>query len=162
MSQAIGSLENGQSVSSGQVAGHWLSNGNNFPPGGSPWRIYLKDSDIAGSLGPADLWVLVQEHPNSINDAAFAVQMPLNQNATSLIDWPAKTHNNAGCLSFADGHSETHRWQGPIPPEVLATETSPQIGSQLNVVSSDPDVLWLAHHTTALAPGVSTNSIYQP
>lgn len=162
MSQAVGSLANGTTLDSGHVAGHWLSSGNASAPGGSPWRVYLKDSDIAGSLGPADLWVLVQEHANSINDSAFAVQMPLNQSATYFIDWPAKIHNNAGCFSFADGHVEIHPWKGPIPQEVLATETVPQIGNQLNSVAKDPDVLWLAHHTTALAAGVSTNGIYQP
>ena len=163
MSQAVGSLENGQLISSGNIAGHWLSYGNSQQPGGTPWRVYLKDSDIAGSLGPADLWVLLEEHLNSINDAAFAVQMPLNQQQPFLIDFPTKHHSNGCGFGFADGHVELHRWTlpGVIPPEVFAAETAPGIGSQLTAVPNDPDILWLAHHTSALAPG-APNGIYQP
>jgi len=29
-----------------------------------------------------------------------------------IIDFPASYHNGAAGLSFADGHSEVHRWVG--------------------------------------------------
>jgi prepilin-type processing-associated H-X9-DG protein len=162
MNNAVGSLENGFAVSSGQIAGHWLSTGNASPPGGSPWRIYLKEGDVTGTLGPADLFLLVDEHINSINDATFSVQMPQNPTATFYIDVPTQRHNNGCTFSFADGHAETHRWLIPaaIPPEVLAADTG--VISGTGGVAANPDVLWLAHHTSALAAGISTNGFYQP
>lgn len=160
MNNAIGSLENGLSLSSGHVAGHWLSSGNGTPPGGSPWRIYRKEDDIAGGLGPADLFLLVDEHINSINDATFSVQMPINPSSTFYIDIPTKRHNNGCTFSFADGHAEMHRWLFPtaIPSEMLAADTG-SLGT--SAFAANPDVMWLAHHTSALAPG-APNGIYQP
>ena len=101
MSQAVGPQVNGAIVNGSHIAGHWLSSGNANPPGGSPWRVFIKDSDLVGSLSPSDLFVLVDEHPNSINDAAFAEQMPFNAGAGCyFVDVPAKTHNNACGFSF--------------------------------------------------------------
>ena len=161
MNNAFGSLENGLLISSGRIAGHWLSSGNGSPPGGVPWRVYLKEGDIAGTLGPADLFLLVDEHINSINDATFAVQMPLNPTSTFYLDVPTKRHNNGCTFSFADGHAEVHHWLLPaaIPAETLAADTG-SLGS--SAFAANSDVLWLAHHTSALAAGVSTNGIFQP
>lgn len=156
MSQAVGPLENGLMTDNGHVAGHWLSSGNGTTAG-NPWIVYTKDSDISGSLGSSDIFVMIDEHPNSINDAAFAVQMPLNPAATYFVDVPSKTHNNACGFSFADGHSEIHKWIDPnaIAPMIWAADTAPGIGSQMNPVASDPDVIWLAHHTSGLAGGAA-------
>ncbi len=62
---------------------------------------------------PTKTWVMIDEHPDSINDAACAVQIVL-PTATSgnIIDFPAAYHNGAAGLSFADGHSELHQWKG--------------------------------------------------
>lgn len=56
--------------------------------------------------GPARYFVLLDEHPDSINDGYF-----LNRHdKSSWIDLPASHHNGAAAVSFADGHSELHRW----------------------------------------------------
>ena len=162
MSQAVGCAANGTIQDSGHgPMGHWLSSGNASSPG-YPWKVYLKETDIVGGIGPSDLWVLIDEHPNSINDAAFAVQMPLNPGQTFWVDVPAKTHNNACGFTFADGHSEIHKWLVPdaIPPTFWAADTAPSIGSQITLVANDPDVLWVAHHTSSLQGGVT--GIFQP
>jgi prepilin-type N-terminal cleavage/methylation domain-containing protein len=39
-----------------------------------PWRIYKKTSDMV-LPAPSNLWVIIDENPDSINDAAFAVAM---------------------------------------------------------------------------------------
>jgi prepilin-type processing-associated H-X9-DG protein len=55
--------------------------------------------------------VLVDEDVHNLNDAAFAFGMEHPQ----WIDAPG-TYHNGGCgFAFADGHSETHRWQSPTP-----------------------------------------------
>jgi prepilin-type N-terminal cleavage/methylation domain-containing protein/prepilin-type processing-associated H-X9-DG protein len=82
-----------------------------------PWRMFLKGSDF---VAPADTWVLVDEHPDSINDGFFCTQMnpAPDLNRAELPDCPASYHNGACGFSFADGHSEIHKWKDPrtMPP----------------------------------------------
>ena len=147
MNQAVGPASNGTAQDPGHSAiGHWLPS----QPAGGPWRIYIKESDIVAP-GASDLWVFIDEHPNSINDAGFAVQMPANQLSTFFIDVPAKYHNNACAFSFADGHSEIHKWTKPgsIPPVTWAADTVAGIGGSATAAPGDSDVMWLAHRTTA-------------
>jgi prepilin-type processing-associated H-X9-DG protein len=163
MNSAIGPSENGTLVGGNDVRGHWLSSGNASSPGGSPWRVPIKESELVAPA-PSQVFLLLDEHPESINDACFSVQMPLNKNATYWIDTPAQYHNNGCNFSFADGHVETHRWQVPqaFPPVVWQPDSVPNAGGSETAVPGDPDVIWLAHRTTALAPGISTNHIYSP
>lgn len=116
--------------------GSWLPAG--------PWRVYGKSSQIKI---PAKTWVLVDEHPDSINDAACAVQMAKpGATAAQIIDFPASYHNGACGLSFADGHSEIHKWQGStIKAKVMYTGTM-----SLNVPAGDSvkDIVWWSEYTT--------------
>lgn len=165
MSEAIGPLENGQASEtspSPRYAGHWLagSSSANTPP--YPWRVYIKESDLVAPA-PSQLWVMLEEHPNNISDAEFAFAMPINPAAAQgWIDFPAKHHNNACDFSFADGHVESHLWRQPgvIPPEIWPADGAPVEGGTPSGVAGNPDVLWLAHRTTALVPGVT--GVYQP
>jgi prepilin-type N-terminal cleavage/methylation domain-containing protein len=74
------------------------------------WRTYAKSSAI---MIPTKTFVFVDEHPNSLNDAAFATQMTGAQAFTTayIIDIPANYHNGACGFSFSDGHAEIKRWQ---------------------------------------------------
>ena len=116
--------------------GGWLPAG--------PWRVYSKLSTIAI---PAKTWVLVDEHPDSINDAACAVQMAKPGAASAqIIDFPASYHNGACGLSFADGHSEIHKWIGSkIKAPVKYNGSLP-----LNVPAGDSknDIIWWSDVTT--------------
>jgi prepilin-type N-terminal cleavage/methylation domain-containing protein/prepilin-type processing-associated H-X9-DG protein len=83
-----------------------MSNPNNPGAGVSPgWRHYIKHSDIT-SPNPAMAWVLLDEHPGSLNDPLFSVP----ENKTTWDDTPASYHNGACGFSFADGHAEIHKW----------------------------------------------------
>jgi prepilin-type N-terminal cleavage/methylation domain-containing protein/prepilin-type processing-associated H-X9-DG protein len=162
MSQAVGPEPNGADVDGGHIAGHWLSSGNGTTPG-FPWKVFIKDSQIQG-MSPSDLFVLLEEHPNSINDAAFAVEMPVNAVQTVFIDVPGKIHGGTSCaFSFADGHAELHPWLQPgvIPDIIWAADTTGNIGNNAHSVPRDPDVLWLARHTSCLAAG-APKTTYQP
>lgn len=163
MSQAIGSMPDGALVDGSHVAGHWLSAGNANPPGGSPWKVYLKESDINVNPGPSDLFVLTEKHPNSIKDATFAVVMPTSAASTEWESVPGKYHNNCCPFSFADGHSEIHKWLRPdvIPAVVWAADTPGTEITGLPPVLHDPDVIWVAHQTSGLAPGAPAGT-YQP
>jgi prepilin-type N-terminal cleavage/methylation domain-containing protein/prepilin-type processing-associated H-X9-DG protein len=107
-----------------------------------PWRMFLKTGDFAS---PSDTWVLVDEHPDSMNDGFFCTQMNPAPNlaAAELPDCPASYHNGACGFSFADGHSEIHKWKDKrTMPAVKRTGYSP--GNQ----SNNKDVEWLWSKTT--------------
>ena len=58
---------------------------------------------------PAKTWLVLDEHPDSINDGYFI-------NNPSAINWqdvPSSLHNGACGISFADGHVEMRRWLSP-------------------------------------------------
>jgi prepilin-type N-terminal cleavage/methylation domain-containing protein/prepilin-type processing-associated H-X9-DG protein len=112
------------------------------------YRIYGKEQQIT-SPPPSGTWVLIDEHPGSVNDAAFAVQM---QNANTLsrayiIDFPASYHNGACGFSFADGHSEIRKWVDP------RTVVPSNYGKVIQLVVPSPgnlDVLWMSERSSAL------------
>jgi prepilin-type N-terminal cleavage/methylation domain-containing protein/prepilin-type processing-associated H-X9-DG protein len=112
-----------------------------------PYQVYSKMTQI---INPVKTWVLIDEHPDSINDAACAVQMAEgNATTAQIIDFPASYHNGACGLSFADGHSEVHKWVGNrIKPKVTGTDL------QLNVTAlpdSVRDIIWWSSVTTVKA-----------
>ena len=88
--------------------GDWLD--YDYNPNQTKWRKYNKLGTV---VQPSQTWVLIDEHPDSINDAACAVQMVQpDAKSGNIIDFPAAYHNGAAGFSFADGHSEIHRWVG--------------------------------------------------
>ncbi len=112
-----------------------------------PWRTYGKLSAI---VNLSKTWVLVDEHPDSINDAAYAVQMALpDAKSATIIDCPASFHNGACGFSFTDGHSEIHRWLGSrIKVPVKNALMSLPLGA---AGDSLRDVLWESENTTVSA-----------
>jgi len=90
----------------------WVGDGS--PSGGKDWgemlgfKVYRKYSDIR-KIGPANLWVFDDEHPDSINDGAMIIPP-----GGSWGDVCANYHNGACGLAFADGHSEIHKWRGVV------------------------------------------------
>jgi prepilin-type processing-associated H-X9-DG protein/prepilin-type N-terminal cleavage/methylation domain-containing protein len=77
---------------------------------------YLQFFILADIRDPANIFVFLDEHPDTINDGFFV-------NRLEDYQWgnlPASYHNGAANISFADGHSETHRWVvgGTIRPPV--------------------------------------------
>ena len=90
--------------------GHLLQ--NNPVPGQvlSPWHTYTKSSEIVNPA-PVNLWVFINENPDSINDAAFAVDMDHSGADAAFVDGPTLLHNGGCGFGFADGHAEIHKWQ---------------------------------------------------
>jgi prepilin-type processing-associated H-X9-DG protein len=67
-------------------------------------------SDLA-KPGPTEIFVFLDEHPDSINDAIFHVIAGRSPVAAEWRDLPASQHYGGGCnFSFVDGHSEIHKW----------------------------------------------------
>ena len=113
--------------------------------GGPEFRKYTKLSDVVDP-GPARTWVLVDEHPDSMNDGFFCVDMKGYPNPASaaMPDVPASFHNGACGFAFADGHSEIKKWKDKRTMPPVKKTTSPPAVSHAN----NPDVVWLWEHTT--------------
>lgn len=139
MSQAVGPDLNG---TASPPRGRWLPN--------PPFKVYVRESDIVRPA-PVNLWVFVDEHPDSINDGGFGVQMPTTATGsdTVWVDVPAKYHGGACGFAFADGHAEIHKWLRPQAiPEVKYAPMSGKI-----TVNDNPDVRWVAARTSTYANG---------
>lgn len=100
--------ERNRSLSMNSIFGRF-SIGNDDTARGLNWgfpqyKQYLKQAQV---LRPAKTWLVMDEHPDSINDGYFIN----NPNATAWQDLPASYHNGACGFSFADGHSEIKKWQ---------------------------------------------------
>jgi prepilin-type N-terminal cleavage/methylation domain-containing protein/prepilin-type processing-associated H-X9-DG protein len=125
-----------------KTTGHWDS---------PPWLIFMKTSDMTRP-GPANTWVVIDENPDSINDAAFAVAMDPAVNgipvfsATTWQDTPGNLHGGACGFSFADGHSEVHKWRDP---RTLALKTTYIVNNSTVFSSKNSDVTWLQERTTS-------------
>ena len=100
--------------------------------------IHVKKTSDLRIPGPADSWVFVDEHPDSINDAGL-----FSPYLAEWIDLPASYHCGSCGFAFADGHSEIHKWK-------VATTRQPVRLVDLDhipVAANDPDVQWMRYHT---------------
>jgi prepilin-type N-terminal cleavage/methylation domain-containing protein/prepilin-type processing-associated H-X9-DG protein len=68
---------------------------------------YVQYFSLPSIKEPVNIFVFLDEHPDSINDGYFINRAY----STNWYDLPASYHNGAASFSFADGHSETHRWR---------------------------------------------------
>jgi prepilin-type N-terminal cleavage/methylation domain-containing protein/prepilin-type processing-associated H-X9-DG protein len=111
---------------------NWM-NGNGTPGQNKAYQVFTKLTGIL-AMPPSKAWVFVDENPISINDGWFMVNMTPK---APFEDTPATYHNQAGGLSFADGHAEIKRWKDAA----LHTPPTGKFGVQ--------DILWLQERTTA-------------
>jgi len=117
--------------------GPWLDN-NHSHKRNTPWRTYGRLSDLVVP-GPAQIWVITEEDPLSINDAGFVFGM----NFSEWIDFPSTQHGMAGVIGFADSHVELHRW----------TDSRTRAPVQITrvAVPGSADWAWLRDRTSARA-----------
>jgi len=113
---------------------------------GSPVRspaalTYARQSEFARP-GPADLFTLIEERAETLNDGAFQLHWDFQEfrpQTWILRDQPAVLHGRAGNLAFGDGHVETHRWQA-------FEAANPNRDDQ--PAPNNRDLLWLQQHGT--------------
>ena len=127
-----------------------------FAPGnGGNWPAFYNVNKLTDmhSPGASDCWVVMDEHPNSDDDATFYVN-PIDATANgdnSFTELPGSLHGSSAGIAFADGHSELHKWMGGLTTQ----QFDPNRISYLQAVnvSGDPgsrsDLAWLALHTPA-------------
>jgi len=79
-----------------------------------PDRDFINATKLGELLTPppTDVFVVVDEHPDSINDATFHVIPGLSLANAKWRDLPASYHYGGGAnFSYADGHSEIKIWR---------------------------------------------------
>jgi len=79
---------------------------------------YVQFFQVTSIPEPATIFVFLDEHPDSINDGYFVNRAY----STNWYDLPASYHNGAASFTYADGHSQAHRWVNP------STKRRPQKG----------------------------------
>jgi len=99
---------------------------------------FFKSTDL---IKPANVFVFLDEHPDTINDGFF-------MNRLEEYSWgnlPASYHNGAASFSFADGHAEAHRWRLPD------TIRPPRQGGVGGTIPATPatDYDWLKERTSS-------------
>jgi prepilin-type N-terminal cleavage/methylation domain-containing protein len=97
---------------------------------------------------PANIFVFLDEHPDSINDGYFLVQWPAAADYywPEYVDLPASYHNQCAAISFADGHSELHKWHDSSTIAAAAPDAADLPHYLPNNQRTDFD--WLLQHTT--------------
>jgi prepilin-type N-terminal cleavage/methylation domain-containing protein/prepilin-type processing-associated H-X9-DG protein len=107
----------------------------------SRYLLCNKSTDIKS---PVNMFIILDEREDSINDGWFASNPDV---LYQLVDYPAGYHGRAAGFSFADGHSEIHKWLDPrtVPGLISGKEL------QLNVnLPGNKDVLWIAQRSAGL------------
>jgi prepilin-type N-terminal cleavage/methylation domain-containing protein/prepilin-type processing-associated H-X9-DG protein len=111
---------------------------------GPQWgfKVYSKLTQVKK---PVEFFVILDEDDNSINDPLFRVSYAATAPAFALNDIPAVYHGGSSGISFADGHSEMHKWRSlkvPVPNYTGANNGAAGWGNQNQV-----DAQWLLDHT---------------
>jgi type II secretory pathway pseudopilin PulG len=136
------------------VLGGAPSLGSNYAPGNPPeMRTYITTYKVSelSKPGPGNIYVFLDEHPDSINDGAFmlnAGRYPIGNEKWR--DFPGSLHNRCVSISFADGRAEMHRWlkyttcQG-VEYKSFSTTSLPCTTplNQMANIGSSPDYEWL-------------------
>ena len=117
----------------------WM--GPNAPVWNPGFVTYAKMSQMV-KLSPSSALVFLDEREDSIDDGYYAVNM--DRARWELVNFPGSFHNKAGGLSFADGHTEIHRWRDArtTPPFKKGQKR------QFTVMNGNRDLTWLQDHAT--------------
>jgi prepilin-type processing-associated H-X9-DG protein len=92
-----------------------------------PYRQILKMSDISQ---PTEIYVLLDESENTINDAHFYPFANMKTyNSSPWLDVPSGRHGNSTGFSFADGHAEIHHWMDADVTKQTDGPPTPYIGN---------------------------------
>ncbi|MDB6112085.1 MAG: xcpT 2 [Pedosphaera sp.] len=124
--------------------------GNPNPPPGTPsklfpnWTQFIKMNDFRS---PTSIFVFLDEHPDSINDGWYIYCNTAPPELSTWSDLPASYHNGAAGFSFADGHSEIHKWRDastkqPIKKTTYTTGVAVVPSNQTN------DIGWVLRAST--------------
>jgi prepilin-type N-terminal cleavage/methylation domain-containing protein/prepilin-type processing-associated H-X9-DG protein len=129
--------------------------GRTYYGGGSPAPFgngALKPGDLT-IPGPANIFVVLDEQADSMSavngDATYAFDPGCPRTAEYWRDLPASYHNRAGSFSFADGHSEIHKWLeigGKTCYQVVGTAYGTSAPWKTTKMRNSSDYEWVESH----------------
>jgi prepilin-type N-terminal cleavage/methylation domain-containing protein/prepilin-type processing-associated H-X9-DG protein len=118
---------------------------------GQNWKIFTKQADIT-IPSPVNAWVFIDEHPDSINDGLFRVNLQgvaADYTGGTYVwnDYPANNHGGSGALAFADGHAVMRKW---VDPALVPNPVKHVKDSNLAATAPYSDMLWLRQATSSM------------
>jgi prepilin-type N-terminal cleavage/methylation domain-containing protein/prepilin-type processing-associated H-X9-DG protein len=126
----------------GQESRTW--SGQHYPnntQGSSKYTLFYKIQQVTS---PVNLFVVLDEREDSINDGWYASDPDTR---FQIVDYPASYHGNAAGYSFADGHSEIHRFHDSRTMPVLQPKQPLPLNQNL---PGDMDLPWMAQKAAGL------------
>ena len=117
----------------------WMGGINN-----KDYKTYYRLSQIDQ---PAERMTFINQRADTLeNGYYFNGSVGLFElNRLRWYEFPARYHNDSTTISFADGHTESHRWKTNWP-----TLEKGYQGNKRVISPNNPDVLWLNKRTTSL------------
>jgi len=127
-----------------------IGGGNINNPG---YRQFFRSTQIPH---PVDIFIFLDEHPDSIGDGyfinrdAYASNTGWGATTVTPVEWrnlPGSYHNRSAAFSFADGHAALHRWVNAatiMPATAHVTHLPIQIPQA--TAESDVDFDWVIDH----------------
>ncbi len=118
-------------------------------------KTYAKVTALAQCPGSSDTIVFLEENMCSLNDGylqvnnAFGSKAGQYSGSASFPDVPGSKHRWSCGMSFADGHSEIHKWLTPILkiPEVYNYFTGGNLpAGPVPPANANADWLWFTSH----------------
>ena len=105
------------------------------------YRSFYKQSDFAGA-SPAQIFTFLDVAPGFICHAAFVVV----EETSLYYHMPSAQHERSGVVTFADGHTERHRWTEPATiEEALTIEW---LSNHFYFRPGNADLKWLRDHAS--------------
>jgi prepilin-type N-terminal cleavage/methylation domain-containing protein/prepilin-type processing-associated H-X9-DG protein len=105
---------------------------------GQSWFYNAKKFSDLHTPGPSDCWLLLDQHPDSIDDGSFY----FNSTSSTFIELPGMNHGGASGISFADGHSEMYRMHLGVVPVTYGANYPANAK-----YSNQTDINWFTQHT---------------
>jgi len=132
-------------------AGNFSTNGYNV--NNPSYTQFFKTTQIPQ---PSEIFVFLDEHPDSINDGYFLNKVPGNFYSggygSSLYqaqwtDLPASYHHGATAFAYADGRAALHRWtQGETVCRPLPNAANLPIAIPASPAVARADFDWVIQH----------------
>jgi len=101
--------------------------------------------------GPSDCFVMLDQNPESNDDATFYVNpVDANGTGTKFTEVPGALHAGSAGIVYADGHSDIHKWKGSVANKPFNSGYSSYYsGISFSDAANLSDETWLAQHTPA-------------
>jgi prepilin-type N-terminal cleavage/methylation domain-containing protein/prepilin-type processing-associated H-X9-DG protein len=115
-----------------------------------PYKPAVKMSDLSRP-GPSEVFVLIDEHENSINDSHFTAFQSLTVFTPHWFDVPSGRHGNATGFAMADGHAEIQKWpDSGVEGVKYGANDTPVYDTTLPGLPGPITFQWFTNHTASL------------